>query len=102
VDKLRPCLSALLLLLTGCVPFQSNGTKHILVLGLGWVSVPMTNAPGAQVTKSQTIGLIVSDQPGTKVGLGYASSTVVQVNTNQNILVEVSSKPGQPLKVKTQ
>jgi hypothetical protein len=102
VDKLRPCLSALLLLLTGCVPFQSNGTKHVIVLGFGFVSVPMTNTPGVQVSKSQAIGLIVSDQPGTKVGLGYSSSTIVQVSTNENMLIEVSARPLQPLKVKTQ
>jgi hypothetical protein len=102
VDKLRPCLGALLLLLAGCVPFQSNGTKHIVVVGFGIVSLPLTNAPNTRVTKSQAIGLIVSDQPGTRVGLGYSSSTVIQVSTNQNILVEVSDRPGQPLKVKTQ
>jgi hypothetical protein len=102
VDKLRPCLVVLLVLLTGCIPFQSNGTKHVLVIGVGLVSVPLTNSPNTQVSKSQAIGLIVSDQPGIKAGLGYSSSTIVQIATNQNILVEVSAKPGQPIKVKTQ
>jgi hypothetical protein len=102
VDKLRPCLGALLVLLTGCIPFQSNGTRHYVIVGFGVVSVPATNAPNTQVTKSQAIGLILSDQPGTKVGIGYSSSTVVQIATNQNILVEVSDHPAQPLKVKTQ
>ncbi len=102
MDKLRPCLVALLVLLTGCIPFQSNGTKHVLVIGVGLVSVPLTNSPNTQVSKSQAIGLIVSDQPGIKAGLGYSSSTIVQIATNQNILVEVSAKPGQPIKVKTQ
>lgn len=102
MDKLRPCLVALLVLFTGCIPFQSNGTKHVLVIGLGMVSVPLTNTPATQVSKTQAIGLIVSDQPGIKAGVGYSSSTIVQIATNQNILVEVSAKPGQPIKVKTQ
>jgi hypothetical protein len=102
VDKLRPCLFALLVLFTGCIPFTSNGTKHVMVVGFGIVSVPATNAPNTQVAKSQAIGLIVSDQPGIKVGLGYSSSTVVQIATNQNVLIEVSARPGKPLTVKTQ
>jgi hypothetical protein len=73
-----------------------------MVVGFGIVSVPATNAPNTQVAKTQAIGLIVSDQPGIKLGLGYSSSTVVQIATNQNILVEVSARPGQPIKVKTQ
>jgi hypothetical protein len=84
-----------------------------VVVGFGVVSVPSTlqrgravsaetNAPAAQVTKAQAIGLILSDQPGIKVGVGYSSSTVVQIATNQNILIEVSDRPGQPLKVKSQ
>lgn len=102
MDKLRPCL-ALLLILTGCtLPVQKDGTRHYVVIGFGVVSAPVTNSPHAQVVKSQAIGLILSDQPGIKVGVGYSSSTVVQVATNQNMLIEVSDLPGQPLKVNSQ
>ena len=96
MDKLRPCFAALLLL-TGCVQFDANGTRHTVVLGFGIVSVPSpsgTNQPAAQVTKTQAIGLVLSDQPGIKAGIGYSSSVVTQIHTNQNVLVEVKTRPG--------
>jgi hypothetical protein len=72
--------------------FRSNrmGRSTSLVIGFGIVSVPLTNAPNTRVTKTQAIGLIVSDQPGIKVGLGYSSSTVVQI-------VHQSKYPGRGL-----
>lgn len=87
------------LALTGCVPYTSNGMRHIVVLGFGIVSVPSaTNAPGTQVTKTQAIGLVLSDQPGIKAGIGYSSSLVTQVAPNQNVAVEVS-KAGEQIKI---
>jgi hypothetical protein len=100
VNRLRSCI-ALLLFLTGCVPLSSNGTRHYVIIGFGIVSVPLTNSPAAQVVKSQAIGLSINDQPGTKLSIGYMDSTVINVQTNTNILIEVSKLPGQPLKVTT-
>jgi hypothetical protein len=94
VDKLFSSLAGLsFLILTSCVPFTSNGTRHTLVLGFGIVSMPATNTAVAQITKTQAIGFVLSDQPGIKAGIGYTSSIVTQIGTNQNILVEVSTKP---------
>jgi hypothetical protein len=42
----------------------------------------------------------MSDQPGIKLGVGYAANTAIKICTNQNLVVEVSARPGSPLKVK--
>jgi hypothetical protein len=82
---------ALTALMNGCVPVTSNGVRHTLVLGFGVVSTPAIEKPAAQITKTKAIGLVLSDQPGMKAGIGYASSTVTQVRTNQNLIVDVSA-----------
>jgi hypothetical protein len=97
---LSPIL-VVLLLFAGCIPLRKGGTTHYVIVGFGVVSVPSTNSPAAQVVRSQAIGLTVSDQPGVKVGIGYASSTTVNIRTNQNIAIEISGRPGQPLKINT-
>ena len=48
------------------------------------------------------MGIGVSDQVGLKVGIGYASSTVVAVPDGaEDVRVEVSQKLGGPLMVET-
>lgn len=82
---------ALTALLSGCVPLTSNGVKHTLVLGFGIVSTPAIEKPAAQITRTKSIGLVLSDQPGMRAGLGYTSSLVTQVRTNQNLIIDVSA-----------
>lgn len=84
--------------LAGCSVTDKSGTKHTLILGIGVVSVNHTNS-AASVYKTQVLGVGVSDMPGVRLGVGYANSVTVCVRSNA--IVEVSDKPGSPLKVET-
>lgn len=100
MDKIRFIGAAILLLASsGCIPVHSNGTTHYVVVGFGIVSVPQTNQAAAQVVKMQSIGLSISDVPGTRFSVGYASGTTVAVPANTNIIVEVAQKPFAPIKI---
>lgn len=90
---------AVCLLCAGCMSFNRNGTTHHVIIGFGIVSVNNTNNAAATVIKSQAIGLNLSDGAGTKLGLGYSSTTVVKVHTNENVIIEVYDMPGKPLTV---
>ena len=78
------------------MPFNRGGTTYYLVIGVGVVSVSNTNTSVARVVKTDAIGIT-----GTPHGVtvGYTGSSVISVNTNQNILVEVQRLPGKPLTV---
>ncbi len=89
-----------LILACGCSFTDKHGTRHTVIIGFGVVSVNQTNPVAATVTKINGIGLSTSSAPGMKLGLGYFNSVTVEVNTN-NLLIEVSDAPGQPLKVQT-
>lgn len=82
---------ALIALLSGCVPLTSNGVRRTLVLGFGVVSTPAIEKPAAQITRTKCIGFVLSDQPGMRAGIGYTSSTITQIRTNQNLIVDVSA-----------
>jgi len=75
-----------------------------VVIGFGIISVPKPEQKVAVLaTKSQSLGVSISDQPGLKLGVGYASSTVVAVpHGAEDVRVEISQSPGGPLKVDTQ
>ena len=53
----------------------------------------------ATVSRVNSIGVTMSDQPGVKVGIGYVAATVVSVNPNTNTLIEASQVPFGKLKV---
>lgn len=109
-----PKMSALLLsigLLGGCgshcclsIPFSDDDAVHYLILGVGLVTIPKPGTETAVLsTKTQTLGLNLSDQPGLKMGIGYSSSTVVAIPDGaEDVRVEVSQKPGGPIVVDTQ
>lgn len=92
------------LVLSGCsglncclsLPVQGNSSIHYVVLGLGIVSIPKPNAQTAILaTKTQALGVVVSDQPGAKVGLGYTSGNVVAIPDGAvDVRVEISQSPG--------
>ena len=99
-------------IMSGCGPLAccaslpirgSQGSVHYLVIGLGLLSVPKPEDKTAVLaTKMQTLGVGVSDQAGLKVGIGYASSTVVAVPDGaEDVRVEVSQKLGGSLIVDT-
>jgi hypothetical protein len=85
-----------------CIPITGTaGTKYHLIIGFGIIA---TNEAvnGVTATQAQGLGVSISDRPGLKLGLGYASSTVVTVAPGAaDVRVEVSQKPGGPLVVDT-
>ena len=83
------------------VPIPAGaGTTYHLILGFGVVRVNDANPTAAVVTDAQSFGLVVSDRPGVKLGLGYASSSVVSVPADaKDVRVEVSRQPWGPLRV---
>lgn len=88
----------LLITLAGCIPFRGQQANHVLVIGFGVVSVNRTQAV-ATVSRVNSLGLMVTDQPGPKFSVGYTASTVVSVNPDTNILIEASQVPFGTLKV---
>jgi hypothetical protein len=86
-------------LVVGCSYTDKTGTRHTVIVGLGWVSIPQTNQALATVVRMHSIGVAVSDVTGVKLGIGYASGTTVVVVTNSNVIVEVDKSPGAPVKV---
>jgi len=77
-------------LLTGCVPFSRNGTRHYLVLGIGIVSVNNTNQTVADITKAHVLGIYGALEPVPGLSAGYVSTTTISVKTNSNVLIDVS------------
>lgn len=85
-----------------CIPIRgTGGAKYHLIIGFGIIGInEADNAVTA--TQTQSLGVSISDRPGLKLGLGYASSTVVTVAPGaSDVRVEVSRKPGGPLVVDT-
>jgi hypothetical protein len=70
-----------------------------VIIGFGIVSVSNTNKTAATVVKTQLLGLGYSNDNGPRAAVGYSSSTVVKVATNQNAQIEVSNLPLKPLTV---
>lgn len=94
----------LLFHLNGCcsIPLEGkNGTVHHLIIGIGVVTIPeKADNTGVFATKSESIGLHFSNQPGLKFAAGYSkSSTIIIPETTENIVVEVSQRPFGPLTV---
>lgn len=85
----------------GCLYLPSkSGTGRVLVVGIGLVSIhDRTNVP-LTATSTQVLGLEVSDRPGLKVGVGYASSVVTTATDGaEDVRAEVSHWPFGPLKI---
>lgn len=78
------------------LPVEENGSIHYLVIGLGMVSIPKPNADTAVLaTKHQVLGVVVSDQPGAKMGVGYTSGSVVAIpHEAKDVRVEITNSPG--------
>lgn len=111
LEKLRylrwQILGCLLLVvpLSGCVAHMptNDGTTHYLIFGFGIVSVGRSPEDTVQATRMTAVGLSISDQPVFKLGLGYASATVVTVPQGaRDVRMEVSHVPWGPFIVDTQ
>jgi hypothetical protein len=87
-------------LLAGCVAKVPGGAgeTHHLIVGFGVVTTRDGGRDGVVATRAHALGLSVTDRPGLKLGMGYASSTVVSVADGaKDVRVEVSRRPGGPL-----
>ena len=73
-----------------------------MIVGFGVVSVPREPATNAiHVSKVQAVGLTVTDQPGLRVALGYASSMVSAIPPDVDVRLEVSDRPLGPVTIRT-
>ena len=97
-------LSAVLIIVcTGCIPLRTKDSTHHVVLGIGVVSIPRSSSivpeEEPRVVKAQYLGVLVGDQPGARLGIGYGNSISTIVPTNRNVIIEVSDGPFQPVTV---
>ncbi|MDX2166063.1 MAG: hypothetical protein SF182_03340 [Deltaproteobacteria bacterium] len=92
----------LAMLCSGCaLPLRSSsGTTYHLIVGIGVVAVSDPDRTAAVVTQAQSVGVAISDRPGLKLGIGYASSTVTSVAEGaEDVRIEAAHYPGGPLTV---
>lgn len=85
-------IALMLVLLAGCsLPFKNGkGTTYHLIIGAGLVTTHSNDTNAVIATRTKALGVSVSDQPGTKLAVGYSSSKVVSVaEGNNNVLVEI-------------
>jgi hypothetical protein len=85
-------LIVMLLAISGCiVTAKGEGeSRHHVVIGFGIVSTKEDEKQAVVATDVNAVGIILSDRPGLKFGIGYASSTVVTVPSGAtDVRVEV-------------
>lgn len=86
---------------SGCIPLRTKDSIHHVVIGFGVVSTPRQPEEQPQVIKTQYLGIMASQEPGAKLGIGYGSNIATIVPTNRNVVIEVSDGFLQPVKVRT-
>jgi hypothetical protein len=81
--------------LSGCLKVNdADGTTHHVILGFGVVSVKQAPDNAMTVTNSNVLGLHVTDQSGTKVGLGYSSTLTTTVSDGaEDVRAEIQRRP---------
>ena len=86
---------------TGCIPWSDkNGTRHMVVIGLGFVSIHDSNPTAATVVRAQTMG-VTADAQG--VVAGYSSRFVTAIpNYAEDVRIEASKYPFTPIKIEVQ
>ncbi|NOQ13846.1 MAG: hypothetical protein GQ583_05100 [Methyloprofundus sp.] len=90
---------------TGCsgiIFTDKSDTIHHLIIGIGVVSIPKPKGTvDAIVSKSESIGIQFSNQPGLKFGIGYMESSIIEIpEQTENILIDVSQKSFGPLRIR--
>ena len=80
------------ILISGCcLPLaSSDDTKKHLIIGVGLVSVNDGAPDAAVATSVKSLGVSVTNQPGLKGSVGYASSKVVTIAKGASVTIEVS------------
>jgi len=83
------------------LPVAGKDSIHYIVLGFGIVSVPKSDkATAVLATKTQALGMLVSDQPGSKISIGYSSGSVVVIPDGaEDVRVEISHKLWGPITI---
>jgi len=72
----------------------AKGTTHYVVVGFGVVSVKEVEKPAVVATDAHVLGLVVSDRPGLKFAVGYASGMVVTVPEGaSDVRVQAARRP---------
>lgn len=91
-------------LLTGCIYLPSkSGSGRVLVVGIGLVSVNDRTNQALVATSTQVLGVEVSNRPGLKFAVGYASGVVTTVSDGaEDVRAEVSHYPFGPVNVTVQ
>lgn len=98
------CIAAMVLGITGgCIRIPTKHGAYHLIIGVGVVAVSELDDEAVVATNANSLGVAISNRPGMKVGLGYASSSVVSVADGAvDVRVEVSRRPFGRLTVDTQ
>ena len=84
-------LPALLLVSAGCWT-DKHGTRHRLIVGIGFGVITTTNQPGVEVSDSRVLGLQLGPD---MVGAGYLSRhrVVIDPEIASNVVVSVKANP---------
>jgi hypothetical protein len=82
----------------GCATYTTaEGVTYHFIIGFGLVRTKAAENAGVVATDARSLGVVVSNRPGLKLGVGYASSTVVSVPPGaRDVRVEVSRRPFGP------
>lgn len=75
----------ILFTLTGCIPFQEQGKKCHLVLGIGIFQTETTNE--VHIVRVSQFGAYVGDG---RFSLGFSELYSASVPTNANVVLEIS------------
>lgn len=85
----------------GCCSWTDiSGTHHLIVVGIGIVSVNNSKPTAATVTRANVLG-VAADQGGVTAGYSSRFTTAVP-NGAEGVRIEASQRPFAPIKVEGQ
>jgi hypothetical protein len=89
---------------TGCCSWtDKSGTRHVLIVGIGIVSVNKSKPAAATVSQTHALGITISDQTGVDFGIGYSSAFVTAVPKGaEDVRIEASQHPFASIKIEAQ
>lgn len=80
-----------------CVIKYQNSDDRIsyFIIGAGVVSIPKSRQSGILATKVDAVGVLISDQPGLGLGIGYSKGSAISIPSDiKNAIVDVSACKG--------
>lgn len=84
----------------GCSWTDQSGTRHVVIVGLGVVSVNDAKPSAATVTRTQALG-VAADQGGIMAGYSSRFATTVP-DSAEDVRIEASQRPFAPIYVEVQ